>query len=176
MIGGDLVQCGAMKNAFRSTIIFALAALLGCGSEEPEERAPLYVVDPVTAQHAPLYHRGKLSWAALAAVTTERESDAAAPKHRFREDVFELRGKRVKLRGYMIPLKVAEKHTRFLLSPDPQGCPYCSPGGPALALEAHAAEPMMHDFNAIVVEGVFEINPDAPDDLVYRLNEVKRLN
>lgn len=173
-------------------LVGTVMVLWGCGGSGPAEEASSddVLADALTEKtielqgknyvnlhpyEGPVYHRGKLSWRALATVKPAGDPDNPTG-YIFRDDVEALAGSRVKIRGYMIPLEAGQRHARFLLSPDPKSCPYCSPDGPVLLMEVVGREPIMHTYSRAVLEGTLEVLKNDPHGLLYRLKDAERLN
>jgi len=88
-------------------------------------------------------------------------------------DVKALDGGLVRIRGFMVPLEVAERHAHFILSKHPLAhCRYCQPGGMTTVIEVLAKEALEFTFDAVTVRGRFELSRDDPN-LIYRLKEAE---
>ncbi|HVT34221.1 MAG TPA: DUF3299 domain-containing protein, partial [Nevskiaceae bacterium] len=87
-----------------------------------------------------------------------------------------LKGKTVRLVGFMLPLAVNEKQDHFLLSANPPACFFHPPGGPSSAIEVFADRPVEMDDEAMVVEGRFELIKNSADGVLYRLRDAHRIS
>jgi len=70
----------------------------------------------------------------------------------------------VKLYGFMMPLDQSAKQKRFLLSPFPPHCSFCTPGGPESMVEVIADKPFDFTYEPITVSGRMAV---LDDDIVY---------
>lgn len=92
----------------------------------------------------------------------------------FSNTLRKLDGQIIKMQGYMFPLNAAEDQSMFLFGPFPVSCPFHYHVGPALVIEAYAAEKIEFGFEPIVLEGTLELVPRDDDyNVFYRLKEVR---
>lgn len=94
----------------------------------------------------------------------------------FSEEVRELDGKRIRMKGFMYPMQQSGNQDVFLFTALPPSCPYCLPAGPGYIIEAEATKPVRFTWDAILVEGRLELMDDHEYGLFFRLSEVERLN
>lgn len=108
---------------------------------------------------------------------TDDGFDLVYIKPDFPEDVKELDGQTVKVRGYMFPLGEAEAQTQFLFGPFPLSCPYQYHVGPALVIEVYAdKKPVKFSYDPVTVTGRLELVYDDPEySVFYRLRDAKAL-
>ena len=81
--------------------------------------------------------------------------------------------RRIRIEGFIYPLKAGEAHDYFLLSGLPPSCPFCLPGGPADMVEVMAARPVPHSIEPVMLTGRFEVLEDDPTGLLYRLHDAR---
>lgn len=118
----------------------------------------------------PLEEReGVVSWKVLGAVQLVRQDGRIAPK--FSVNVTDLRGKKVKVQGFMMPLDPGDKQNHFLLSSVPTTCAFCVPAGPEGLVEIRTRKPVTYTLEPVVVEGVLAVLNDDPYGLYYRIAE-----
>ena len=113
--------------------------------------------------------KGVVSWKTLAAVTPVKQKDRFIPQ--FSKDITALDKREVKLQGFMMPLDMGEKQSRFLLVSLPPSCAFCLPGGPDQLVEVQAKSPVKYGFDPIVLTGKFTVLKDDPMGLYYRLTD-----
>lgn len=76
-----------------------------------------------------------------------------------------------RIQGFMMPLSPGEKQTHFLLTSVPLTCSFCVPGGPESMVEVKTKTPVKYGLEPVVVEGRFQVLPDDPYGLYYRVTE-----
>jgi hypothetical protein len=95
---------------------------------------------------------------------------------RFSDAILRLDRTTVRLQGFMIPLVVGERQTRFLLSAVPPACPFCLPAGPEALVEVLAKQPVRFGVEPIVVTGRFAVLKDEDEGgLYYRLMDAEAI-
>ena len=113
--------------------------------------------------------KGVVSWKTLAEVTPVKQKDRFVPQ--FSKGIAGLDKKEVKLQGFMMPLDMGEKQTRFLLVALPPSCAFCLPGGPEQMVEVVAKSPVKYGFDPIILTGKLAVLTDDPMGLYYRLTD-----
>ena len=112
---------------------------------------------------------GVVSWRTLAQVTPVQKNGRMVPE--FSKDIITLDKRDVKVQGFMIPLDMGDKQTRFLLSAVPPHCAFCMPAGPDSVVEVVAKTPVKYGFEPIVVSGRFAVVTDDATGVLYRLTD-----
>ncbi|WP_443944173.1 hypothetical protein ACJVDH_14775 [Pedobacter sp. AW1-32] len=85
-----------------------------------------------------------------------------------------LNKKQITLPGYMIPTKVGEKFSQFLLSIVPiASCPYCGSGDIPSMIEVKMAKPVAITERPIKITGIFQINASGDDRSEFFLLNAK---
>jgi hypothetical protein len=80
------------------------------------------------------------------------------------------KGKKVKLKGYMIPLEEAGGKGKFMLSSLPFNvCYFCGAAGPETAVEIESNQQIKFSTRQIIMEGVLVLNDTDPDHHIYLL-------
>jgi hypothetical protein len=115
--------------------------------------------------------KGVVPWKTLAKVEVVAQAGKLAPK--FAGDVRVLQSKDVKLQGFMLPIEVGEKHSRFLLAALPPSCAFCLPGGAESIVEVRAQTPVKFTMEPVVLAGKFAVLSDDATGLYYRLTEAR---
>jgi hypothetical protein len=106
---------------------------------------------------------GTIPWALLTqARTVQRPDKKFGPE--FTREIRSLDKQDVKLYGFMMPLDQSAKQKRFLLSPFPPHCSFCTPGGPEAMVEVIADKPFDFTYEPITVSGRMAV---LDDDIVY---------
>jgi hypothetical protein len=77
--------------------------------------------------------------------------------------------KRVRVQGFMMPLKPGEMQRHFLLTSVPLTCSFCLPGGPESMIEVRTREPVKYSLGIVVVEGRLQVLQSDPMGLYYRI-------
>lgn len=113
--------------------------------------------------------KGVVSWKTLAEVKPVKQKDKFVPE--FGKAVVALDKKEVKLQGFMMPLDMGEKQTRFILSALPPSCSFCLPGGPEQLVEVQAKAAVKYGFEPIILTGKLAVLKDDPMGLYYRLTD-----
>jgi len=111
---------------------------------------------------------GVVPWDLLGQVRTVRVKDRFVPE--FPPTVSRLNRQNVKVVGFMLPLQAGEKQSHFLLTVTSQTCAFCLPVGPEGIVEVRTRTPVRVTFDALVVAGRFEVLPDDPLGVYYRIS------
>ncbi len=93
----------------------------------------------------------------------------------FSKDILGLDRKDVRVQGFIIPLDMGDKQSRFLLSSVPPHCQFCLPAGPDGVVEVRAKKPIQYGFEPIVVSGRFAVLKDDEAGLLYRLTDAEEV-
>jgi hypothetical protein len=112
---------------------------------------------------------GVVSWRTLAQVTPVQQGGKMV--NEFAPEILKLDTRDLKVQGFMIPLDMGDKQTRFLLSAVPPHCSFCMPAGPDAVVEIVARTPVKFGFEPIVVSGRFAVLKDDPNGVLYRLTD-----
>ena len=110
---------------------------------------------------------GTLPWAILTQAKTVQKPDKKFGPE-FTKEIRQLDKQDVKLYGFMMPLDQSAKQKRFLLTPFPPHCSFCTPGGPEAIIEVIADKPFDFTYEPIVVSGTLAVLDD--DIVYYRVN------
>jgi len=113
--------------------------------------------------------KGVVSWKTLAEVKAVKQKDRFVPE--FGKSVMALDRKEVRLQGFMMPLDMGERQSRFILAALPPSCSFCLPGGPEQMVEVQAKTPVKYGFEPIVISGRFSVLRDDAMGLFYRLTD-----
>ena len=116
---------------------------------------------------------GVVSWKTLAKVTPVAKNGRMIAE--FSPDILGLDRKDVRVQGFIIPLDMGEKQSRFLLSSVPPHCQFCMPAGPDGIVEVRAKKPVQYGFEPIVVSGRFAVLKDDEAGLLYRMTDAEEV-
>jgi len=116
---------------------------------------------------------GVVSWKTLAKVTPVAKNGKMIAE--FSPDILGLDRKDVRVQGFIIPLDMGDKQSRFLLSSVPPHCQFCLPAGPDGVVEVRAKKPIQYSFEPIVVSGRFAVLKNDEAGLLYRLTDAEEV-
>lgn len=123
--------------------------------------------------------QSKNVWKQLEAVhfrTVQTEAGLPMDKPEFGKEVKALEGKRVRLKGYIIPLKELQGQNYFVFSRYPFNlCYFCGAAGPETIIEVNSAEEIPFTEDLIELQGRFQLNAHDPDHMMYQLKEAVQL-
>lgn len=79
-------------------------------------------------------------------------------------------GKKVKLKGYVIPVGEVGDESKFMFSSLPFNvCYFCGAAGPETIVEVESAEKVTFTSQSIWMEGILQLNEKDPDRHIYIL-------
>ncbi len=116
---------------------------------------------------------GVVSWKTLAKVTPVAKNGRMVAE--FSPDILGLDRKDVRVQGFIIPLDMGDKQSRFLLSSVPPHCQFCMPAGPDGIVEVRAKRAVQYGFEPIVVSGRFAVLKDDETGLLYRMTDAEEV-
>ena len=86
-------------------------------------------------------------------------------------EVRAMSGRRVTVRGYMLPLESAERTTHFLLSPYTPVCFFHPPAEPNEVVEVRTVRPIEAGYHLVEVTGRFALQDDGEKGLFFQIGE-----
>jgi len=111
-------------------------------------------------------------WKTLASVEYENVPNRYFPQPVFNKDIKALEGKRVTLKGFIIPLDDAKKQVNFMLSMVPfSHCYFCGGAGPESVVEVKAVMSFEYTAKPVQVSGILKLNATDENHLFYILEE-----
>lgn len=117
-------------------------------------------------------------WHVLAEVGFERKLDKQfgyeidVPK--FSKGLQSWNGKRITLKGYLIPVSELGDKQVYMLSSLPFNlCYFCGGAGPETVVEIDSKEKLKFSTSSITLEGILFLNDSDPDHHMYILKEAK---
>jgi hypothetical protein len=86
-------------------------------------------------------------------------------------------GKKIKLKGYMIPLNELCGQSKFMLSSLPFNlCYFCGAAGPETIVEVELSEKIKFSTKQIIMEGILILNDNDPDHHIYILKSARLID
>ena len=153
------------------------------GVDSPDTVFPLRLFPPVAMRFVlsaalfcllagPALAQPDVTWDVLARVKVVQDGALYVPQ--FEPAVARFDGKRVVVRGFMVPLQQAPKQQHFLLSSFPAAdCFFCLPGGPESFIEIKLDKAVDFEYEPVNVTGVLRVMTDDPGGMYYRLDEAR---
>lgn len=91
----------------------------------------------------------------------------------FSEEIKEMEGEVITLKGYIIPVEGYKSHKEFVFSAYPYNmCFFCGGAGPETVMEVFADEAIKYSADPIVIKGTLKLNDSDINRLMYILNNV----
>jgi hypothetical protein len=95
---------------------------------------------------------------------------------RFSERLKSYNGKKITLKGYLIPLSEMGGKQAYMLSSLPfNSCYFCGGAGPETVIEIETKQIISFTTNQIIMEGVLVLNEKDLDHHMYILKQAKRI-
>lgn len=158
-------------TALASLLIAAPAATLGAQAPDPKSGAVEDIWKPAATP------RGGVSWKTLEStgeITRKDEQGYILSKPKFTPTVQKLKGKRIKVAGWMMPLEAGSKQSRFVLLGYPPGCPFHFHAAPNQFIEIIASTPFTtNESKMFTVSGVLELTGHDESGIFYRLRDAR---
>jgi hypothetical protein len=86
-------------------------------------------------------------------------------------------GKKVKLKGYVIPVSEVGDADKFMFSALPFNvCYFCGAAGPETVIEVESTEKIKFSSKPIWMEGILQLNDKDPDHHMYLLKSAKSIS
>jgi len=113
-------------------------------------------------------------WKTLSRITYRKEFDELMgfkiDKPVFSQQVQQLEGTEITIKGYVIPVEGYKSHTEFIFSAFPYNmCFFCGGAGPETVMEVLASEPVKYSAEQITLKGKIQLNADDINRLMYQL-------
>jgi hypothetical protein len=91
----------------------------------------------------------------------------------FGQEILNMEGKIVTIKGYIIPVEGYKSHKEFVFSAYPYNmCFFCGGAGPETVMEVYAKEPIKYTAEPVTIKGRLELNSTDVNRLIYALNDV----
>jgi hypothetical protein len=118
-------------------------------------------------------------WQTLAEVGFEQRKDPRGYSYEaplFSQNLRRWNGKKIKLKGYVIPVGEVGDPQKFMLSSLPFNvCYFCGAAGPETVVQVEADRPVEFTTKPVVMEGIIFLNDNDPDQHIYILRAAKIL-
>lgn len=110
-------------------------------------------------------------WNTLAEVGFEKGKDANGyeiEKPLFSKHLKSYNGKKIRLKGYIIPLNEVNNAATSMFSALPFNvCYFCGAAGPETVVELQTAQHVKFTSKPMIIEGILELNEKDPDHHIY---------
>jgi hypothetical protein len=137
----------------------------------------LFVILFVSIVSLPVFAQEGNFWHTLAEVSFTNKKDAAGydvAVPQFSSHLKSYNTKKIKLKGYMIPLEELGGQQKFMLSSLPFNlCYFCGAAGPETIVEVDSNEKIKFSTKQIIMEGMLLLNDKDPDHHIYILKSAK---
>lgn len=116
------------------------------------------------------------TWKTLGKITFTKEYDDflgfKIDKPVFSQEVKDLAGQEITLKGFIIPVEGYKSHKEFVFSAYPYNlCFFCGGAGPETVMEVYATDPIEYTAEPIVIKGKLSLNSDDINRLMYALDD-----
>lgn len=113
-------------------------------------------------------------WKTLSRITYRKEYDELMgfkiDKPVFSQQVQDIEGTEITIKGYVIPVEGYKSHTEFIFSAFPYNmCFFCGGAGPETVMEVLASEPVKYSAEQVTLKGKIQLNADDINRLMYQL-------
>jgi hypothetical protein len=118
-------------------------------------------------------------WQILSEVSfeTKTKDDLEIDSPKFGKRLQSLNGKKITLKGYLIPLSEFGRKDAYMLSSLPlNACFFCGGAGPETVVEMQTKESIKFTSDRITLEGVFVLNSNDPDHHMYMMKVAVRID
>lgn len=116
-------------------------------------------------------------WYTLAKIKYEKKTDEYGFEIQypiFSKEVKQWEGKRIRLRGYIVPLEELRGQKYFMFSSLTFNvCFFCGGAGPETIVETFTANEITFTNDIITLEGTLELNQDDPDHHMYMMKDAR---
>ena len=94
----------------------------------------------------------------------------------FGEDINQLNGKSIKLRGYITPLQLGRDQKHFILSPVPPSCAFHMLPGTAEMVEIFTSAPVAYSLEPVVISGTLGLVSHDPSGIFYQMADAVQVS
>ena len=131
-------------------------------------------------QDAPPTEMNENVWKTLSKITYKKEYDEflgfKIDKPVFADQVQELEGKEIIVKGYIIPVEGYKSHNEFIFSAYPYNmCFFCGGAGPETVMEVESNDAVEYTAEQVVLKGKLVLNVDDVNRLMYQLVEANQI-
>jgi hypothetical protein len=94
----------------------------------------------------------------------------------FSQEIKDLGGQVVELKGYIIPVEGYKSHKEFIFSAFPYNmCFFCGGAGPETVMEVEAIDPVKFTSGAIKLRGILQLNADDINNLMFKIVDAQQI-
>ncbi len=116
----------------------------------------------------------KSTWRTLSKITFKKVYDELmvfkVDMPVFSDQIKELDGKEITVKGYIVPTEGYKSHTEFILSAFPYNmCFFCGGAGPETVMEVESKEGVKFSADPIILKGVLRLNDNDINKLMYKI-------
>lgn len=120
----------------------------------------------------------KNTWKTLGKITFKKQYDEfmgfKVDVPVFSPEVKALDGKRITIKGYIIPTEGYKSHKDFVFSAYPYNmCYFCGGAGPETVMEVSAVEGIKYTADPVVITGILQLNSGDVNQLIYSMTDAK---
>lgn len=117
-------------------------------------------------------------WRTLSKISYKKEYDPLLgfkiDKPVFSDQIKQLEGKEITVKGYIIPVEGYKSHKEFIFSQFPYNmCFFCGGAGPETVMEVVSLDAVKYTTEPIVLRGILRLNSDDIDRLMYKIENVR---
>lgn len=92
----------------------------------------------------------------------------------FSDQIKEMEGKEITVKGYIVPTEGYKSHKEFILSAFPYNmCFFCGGAGPETVMEVEASKGVKFTADPIVMTGILRLNDSDINKLMYKIVDAK---
>ena len=116
------------------------------------------------------------NWDTMADVKYEKSQDEYGEIYipKFGDEVLKMKGKKVSLKGFIIPFEGMFEPKHIIISSLPiAACFFCGGSGPETVAEAYLTEEIKYTAKPVTVTGRLELNNTDYDQLMYILKDAE---
>lgn len=122
----------------------------------------------------------KNTWKTLAKITYIKEYNEImgfkVDKPVFSQDILDLEGKEIEVKGYIIPVEGYKSHKEFIFSAFPYNmCFFCGGAGPETVMEVEAMDPVKFTAESIRLRGKLKLNAEDINNLMFSLQDAQMI-
>lgn len=119
-------------------------------------------------------------WPTLAQVQFQNKKDKSGYDVEvpvFSKHLKTFQGKKIQLKGYIIPLEELGGQGKFMLSSLPFNlCYFCGAAGPETVVEVQSPEKVKFTTKPVLMEGILTLNDTDPEHHIYILKSARLVN
>jgi len=124
---------------------------------------------------------GQSTWKTLSKITFKKQFDELmgfkVDVPVFSDDIKQLEGKEIFIKGYIIPVEGYKSHKEFIFSAFHYNmCFFCGGAGPETVMEVLSKEPIEYTAESVKMKGILRLNNEDINQLMYKLEDAVLVN